>query len=247
MFARVSGLKLKAPKCVLIPLSIVTSDANISAIRSWLHHWLPEWTHFRIASSGKYLGIYLGLSAGAKQWEAPLDKLKARTDEIHAAKLPAFKAAARFTSRAVPVLAYVGQVSPPPDRFASMELAAATKVLGFATNALNTDEAYSLELLGGIKMTRPLHFLVSAMVRAAAKTLSGHTEMAAALRKETELAHPLCCLNVVSSSPPGWDSEAFCVFLSDALEGKFKGISQARGDRVLGSIGLSRTSPRGGA
>ena len=110
MFERVSVLTLRAPKCVLLTLSAVVSELNISVVKRWLQTERPQWAHFKIAPYGKYLGLYIGPGAGVMQWVAPLEKFKARVDEPHGAKLPASKAAVVFASRAVPVLSYVGQV-----------------------------------------------------------------------------------------------------------------------------------------
>ena len=64
MYEKVIGLTLKPSKCVLIPLSTASCEHNVGVIQEWLSKVVPEWGHFKIANSGKYLGIYLGPGAG---------------------------------------------------------------------------------------------------------------------------------------------------------------------------------------
>ena len=79
--------------------------------------------------------------------------------DIHAARLLAFKAAARYTSKVVPVLDYVGQLFPLLDCCTSLELAATTKALGLVTTARKVDAAYNLDLPRGVEMYRPPHLV----------------------------------------------------------------------------------------
>ena len=67
MFEKVSGLALKPPKCVIIPLSVQVTPGNAQVFSEWLHRELGDWAHFKIADKGKYLGIYLGPAAGKSQ------------------------------------------------------------------------------------------------------------------------------------------------------------------------------------
>jgi len=70
-FRKASLLTLKPRKCIIVPLTVECSEANVAAIRMWLSEFLPDCTHFKILPTAKYLGIYLGPLAGEQQWVAP--------------------------------------------------------------------------------------------------------------------------------------------------------------------------------
>ena len=60
---QVSGLSLKASKCVLIPLGEVFDSNLIAKVRQFLHDNLPAWSSFRVESYGEYLGVLVGPGA----------------------------------------------------------------------------------------------------------------------------------------------------------------------------------------
>ena len=218
-FRKVSLLTLKPRKCILIPLTVDSSERNCIALKDWLREFIPEWAHFNIVSASKYLGIYLGPQAGAKQWIAPLAKFKNRVSEIHAQHLPAQLAVNSFMSKGVSVLGYVSQIVPPPRLFKSVELASALKVMGLATNSFSTETVYNLEFWGWSKITRPSVYMRSCMIRAACRTLVNYEVMHNYLVK---VALEGLCLNSAvmgETIPPGWDSEAFCTNLVNCCKG----------------------------
>ena len=136
-----------------------------------------------------------------------------RVDQIYRQKLPPSLAGARYGTHGVSVMGYVGQFMPPPRNFMAIELATASKVLHMATNALDTSAVFSLELVGGPKLVRPLHFLFSALVRASVKTFKEADAQVLELRKAALLG------NTVAEAanpqerliPQGWDCEPFCL------------------------------------
>ena len=64
-FRKVSGLSLKASKCVIVLSTVCVSDNNKLRVKEWLRSFCPEWSDFVIKDAGKYLGLYLGPGAGA--------------------------------------------------------------------------------------------------------------------------------------------------------------------------------------
>ena len=154
---------LKPKKCIMILTVSCTSEENKRVYKEWLTKNIPDWANFKINAASKYLGIFLGPKAGALQWKAPMVKFYDRVDQIYRQKLPPSLAGARYGTHGVSVMGYVGQFMPPPRNFMAIELATASKVLHMATNALDTSAVFSLELVGGPKLVRPLHFLFSAL------------------------------------------------------------------------------------
>jgi hypothetical protein len=227
-FRKASLLTLKPRKCIIVPLTVECSEANVAAIRMWLSEFLPDCTHFKILPTARYLGIYLGPLAGEQQGVAPLAKLKDRISDIHAQKLPCALAVSKFISKGVPVLGYVAQVVPPPRNFKSIELASILKVLGMATSSLTTDAAYDLAYWGWNRITRPVLYMRACAIRAACKTLSNYEHMHTELAKLAFVGLPVKRAMNNELIPPGWDSEALCTNLTHAIEGRITEIPAAK-------------------
>ena len=169
----------------------------------------------QITNVGKYIGFQLGPKAGAPQWVAPLEKFKQRVKDIRSSDLPLGLAASQYASRAVPVLGYVGQSVPPPAYYTCTELWAAHKISGIPL-ALDVAAIHGLDVLGSTKLVRASSYLRSCMLRAASKTLQGHSAMHTEL---VELAvHGSVLEQVVRGGalPQGWDSCAFATHLHRA-------------------------------
>jgi len=231
-FRCVSGLTLKPKKSVLVLLAVECSDSNVAAIRKWLEAHAPGWNFFRVENSAKYLGLYLGPSAGHKQWAAPIAKFRDRASGIGSVKMPMDLSARRFNTRAVTVLGYVGQLVPPPPRFKSVELTAALKALGFLPNALSTGAAYALDVWGGPKLLRPLEYVSACCVRASLKTIVGFDEKHATLVDASLEGLPIASSLRGHIVPEGWDSEAFCTNLHRAKIGDLPFLSGPQRDGV---------------
>ena len=108
-----TGLTLKPSKCVAILVGTACTEENIHTLRNWLNINIPEWKHFKVETRGKYLGVYIGPELGGVNWEAPIAKATMRANDINASKPPLEWAARQYTTRVLPVLGYVGQLTPP--------------------------------------------------------------------------------------------------------------------------------------
>ena len=75
---------------------------------------VPKWTDMLVRSSSKYLGFYVGPSAGANQWVGPAKKYADRVVSIRDMKLPLRPAVAKRSYYALPVPGYVAQLALPP-------------------------------------------------------------------------------------------------------------------------------------
>ena len=102
-FKCVSGLNLKATKCIIILSSFLASPPNCTAVRDWLSVHCPGWEDMLVCNSAKYLGIHLGPHCGRDQWKKAIAKFKDRVDAINALHLPAGLAKVQYSSRALPV------------------------------------------------------------------------------------------------------------------------------------------------
>ena len=110
----VAGLHLKRIKCVIIVSCIPLSDELVTRIRNWLEANVPDFIEFKICTAGKYLGWTLGVSAISISFQEPLKKFTLRVEEVCAGNAPSTTSICRYNQRAVSVLSYVAQFSPPP-------------------------------------------------------------------------------------------------------------------------------------
>ena len=65
-------------------------------IRGWLKESIPEWINFQINACGKYLGVYLGPKIGGLNWQAPMEKMSIRAEEIASQRGPLVHACGQF-------------------------------------------------------------------------------------------------------------------------------------------------------
>ena len=65
-------LSLNAPKCVIVIVFEGPGGNGIDYVKWWLQQNLPQWSNFEVRYDGKYLGAYLGPSAGKHLWTAVL-------------------------------------------------------------------------------------------------------------------------------------------------------------------------------
>ena len=113
LFRRASGLTLKPVKCIGIIVALEATEVNMRAIRDKVTQHIPEWKNLRLAPLGKYLGIYIGPKLGGINWVAPMAKAFVRVEDILAQKPPLDMACSSFNSKALSVLGYVAQLTPP--------------------------------------------------------------------------------------------------------------------------------------
>jgi len=259
-FEGASGLALKPIKCVIVPAAVACSAENSRRIKQWLSIHCQGWDFFRIDPAGKYLGFYLGPGPSDElkdpcfgssepggitskrennssyQWAGPLAKFKARVQDIGQQGLPLPLCAARFNSRAVTVLGYVAQLVPLPHGFASIELAAGSKVLGFAPSSLNTGAVFSLDRWGGLKLVQPSLYALASRIRAALRTFKGYEAQHDELARLAMEALPIARALKGCTTPLGWSSEAFCTVLTKTSQLQELGCSAAQLQALQGIV-----------
>ena len=141
----VAGLCLKPAKCVIIVSCVELSDELEAGIRLWLSQHVPEFEVFCIASSGKYLGFYLGVDSCFKSFQEPLEKLDLRVREIVAANAPVTSNIIKFNQKVVPVLSYVSQFAFPPGiNFIAKEMWCVHKLLRLPARCMSRELCHSI-------------------------------------------------------------------------------------------------------
>lgn len=109
-----SGLELHPEKGVVVPLADGGEDWSSRRTRRSLALAAPQLSSFRVARFAKYLGFCVGPGAASSQWGAPLRKWREESRAIAAAGMPVQAVAAMCRRRALPVLAYVSQLTATP-------------------------------------------------------------------------------------------------------------------------------------
>ena len=152
---RTTGMHLKPEKCVLIVSCGALSDQLVGWVRQWLHENVPEFKHFRIESSGKYLGWVLGLQSQELSFKEPLSKFADRVVEVVVGQAPCTVSLCRYNERAASVFSYVAQFSFAPKgvSIAAREQHALHKVLRTPPNCFSRD---LLKHLGEFSVVSPI-------------------------------------------------------------------------------------------
>ena len=108
--ARVAGLSLNIPKCVLIPLWCVDLDM----FRNDFARRFPGWAPVTIDSKGTYLGFVIGPGSENASWAKPIHKFRKAAKFWGQAGLGMQYSMLAYTIYALPILSYVGQLCEPP-------------------------------------------------------------------------------------------------------------------------------------
>ena len=155
--ARACGLHLKHVKCVIIISGCVLTQELVQAIRSWLRVHVPEFAEFAIATSGKYLGWFLGNESVQLSFQGPFEKFNSRVQEVVDGNAPAPLAIMRYNQRAVPVLSYVSQFASPFSHFdvADKEQNAIHRILRLPPRSMSRKLMHSIGFCSVIE-PRPL-------------------------------------------------------------------------------------------
>ena len=143
-FARISNLRLRPAKCVLIPLW----KCQAASLNRLLIETLPVWRGFKVAFAGKYLGMWIGPDAGDKSWIHCAAKYESRCRYIKNLGLGMWMTIALYNSLAVSVLQFVAQMLAPPRWILQLE----TRMLNLLAHGpyrwLPTEANFILDAIG---------------------------------------------------------------------------------------------------
>lgn len=168
-----AGLRLKAGKCVIIPLSYADFGAKASQIQEWLDRHLQGWAGFQIKRTSKYLGVFVGPGALDQAWDAALDKYWKRVGSIAACGLSARFSVMAYNMYAVSVLSYLAQFSWLPARAIRLEQRAQARILHMPMFALGTFGPCCLQEVSLLNCRSLIGLNLASLFRAACITLKG--------------------------------------------------------------------------
>ena len=118
--ARVAGLGLNIPKCVLIPLWPV----DLELVRIDFARHFPGWASMTVDDKGTYLGFVIGPGAGDASWGKPLQKYLKSARFWGKAGVGLQYSALAYTTYVLPILSFVGQLCAPPKSALETEMQA---------------------------------------------------------------------------------------------------------------------------
>jgi hypothetical protein len=171
VFERISGLGLKAKKCVLIPLGKPLTSTLTQEIREYLTKHCPKWATFNIRDASEYLGFIIGPNGGNDaSWVKAFNNFNTTVDQIANAKLAPSAGIALYNLKAFPRLSYIPQLCTPPAQTDKIEKHAIETIMHLPHNALPKNAAFCLDQIGMPKFT-PIKLLAeAACARTAHKT-----------------------------------------------------------------------------
>ena len=109
--ARVAGLHLNIPKCVLIPLWQV--DGGL--LNRDIARLFPQWASLKIDDKGTYLGFVIGPGAKTDSWSKPLRKYMDSAKLWGGKGMGAQYASLAYSTYTLPILSYIAQLCAPPE------------------------------------------------------------------------------------------------------------------------------------
>ena len=171
---------------------------------------LPEWAHFKIQSSSKYLGVFLGTDSGSKNWCVQIGKYLERCRLIAANGTSAAVSLQQDNQRAVPVLGYLAQFFPPSEALLKAEKWALHKILHLPFNSFPLWAFFNFQNIGGTgvmnaRAVKPM--CESAMARASSITIEGWQSCLQQLSAAAESSVPYVSFLAGALCPAFWDSE----------------------------------------
>ena len=110
---KLAGLKLKPPKCKVVPCVKITPETLI-AVREWVSEHIPDWNEFEVTGAAELLGFFVGPWMSSHTWVKPMRKFRKRVFDIKIAGAATIFNAFDYNSRVLPVLSYVSQLVPLP-------------------------------------------------------------------------------------------------------------------------------------
>ena len=105
----------------------------------------------------------LGPASKGVIWKDAVNKFRRRALDINRAKMPAVLSIKAYNTKAVSVLGYIAQFSPPPEGLVKLEMAGVNLTLRFATSSLSWPSINFIRDKLGINLS-----LISAMIQASA-------------------------------------------------------------------------------
>ena len=126
---------------------------------------IPSWASFSTSSAGEYLGIWIRLGAGAKNWVKPFGKPRGRTCKIAGAHIAAAGATELYRVFLSSTLVYVGQVPDPPESLWAEKRELIHSLLKLPPNTFASIPFRDLRDIVGLNLPSLRHLFVASEAR----------------------------------------------------------------------------------
>jgi len=225
---KTANLKLKAAKCVLIPLGLPCDERVKALVKQYVEQHVPEWTGVEIGTQGKYLGFRVGPAAGAKVWSAAQGKWISRSLAIAAAKVAPSLGVAAYNQRSLPCLGYIAQIVPPTKAMLRLEKSLNQKVFHVLNNTFPKSFLYRGKSFGMPQFDSLKVLSWSARFRTATKTLRNVSRNLADWTAAVQADGSLGMTAGLRDRLPHWDSCPLILLVDEARKGfetQFPGLA----------------------
>ena len=218
--AEVAGLHLKPSKCVIVVSCLQLTQVLEELIRDWLVLHVPAFAKFKIQSSGKYLGWFLGVNSVHLSFQAPLSKFVNRVEEVCIGQAPAAVAICTYNQRAVTVLSYVAQFSPPPvdTKLEGLSQWAVHKILRLPANCMSRELSLSSSFCSAINPLPLKSYCLACLYRFADSEREYLYQLRDQIRVLVGDETPVSLINSLQIPDGGVDGPPILNSLIDALE-----------------------------
>ncbi|CAK0854640.1 unnamed protein product [Prorocentrum cordatum] len=218
------NLQLALHKCVLVPLWEEITDNTLQNVKSFLAGAVPRWSGFRIDSSAKYLGTYLG--PGVTDfgiWKAAAGKWWSRCWELARTGMATSLAARAYNINALPCLSYLAQFYFIVPAIWKVEFTSLHRLLRLPPSSMRKADILSMSAWCGSPAPIGLFpYTIAAMMRSAENTVRGWDVHLRHLHEAAVEHVPLTDVIKGNWSPPWWRTRRAIVqnyaMVSDSLD-----------------------------
>ena len=217
LFGRVSNVKLKVKKTVVVPLWTYNMDEAMELIVSIV----PSWKGIRVALHAKYLGMQLGPRTADLVWTSALDKYVSRVESARKTGAGLLSSVFEYNIMCVTTLSYIGQFFETSPRILATESRMLQRLTGCPRYTFTKEALWSLTALGmkdGFNSVKVHN--TAAMVRMALRTNTVLTKMQT-LFDEAINKDDCLMISLVSREAPRFDTPAIINTLQKSIDSAF--------------------------
>jgi hypothetical protein len=217
LFGRVSNVKLKIKKTVIIPLW--THDVEEAA--ELIAGIVPSWKGVRVELNAKYLGMQMGPRTAALLWETVLGKYVAAVQLTRKTGAGLLSSIMEYNIMCVTTLGYVGQFCVTPPSVLTTEARMLQRLTGSPRYTFTKEALWSLTELGMSCSFKSVQICnTSAMIRMALRTTTVFTKMKRLL-DDTLNSDECSVLSFTSREVTSFDTPAIVNTLQKAIDYAF--------------------------
>ena len=167
LFGRVSNIKLKIKKTVIVPLWTLDLDEAMEVIVAIV----PDWRGIRVALHAKYLGMQMGPRSANVIWRDALDNYSKRVQLARSTGAGLLCSVLEYNIMCVTALSYIAQFSTTTAEVLSVEATMLQRLTGCPRYTFTKQAMWSLQALGMPHSFKSVQVSnAAAMVRMALKT-----------------------------------------------------------------------------